>query len=334
MKFRYLIAALALAGSLTACDQLSSLTGEDKAPEATAKPADDSEVLATVNGVPITANTLALYEQARQSRMPGNAGGQDRAAILEEIINLELASQHGERKGVDKKPEVLAQLAQQRRALVASAAFQRQMKKHPISEEDLRTLYDEKIQAGNEYKARHILVESKENAEVLIAQLDKGADFAELAMKNSTGPSGKSGGDLGWFSPKSMVKPFSEAVVGMDKGSYTHEPVQTQFGWHIILLEDSRESTPPAFEQVKPQLEMVIRSQRVQDYLNKLRSTAIINITESVTAPAPAEAPAATDEHAGHDHAADSTKTATADDAASEDKPATEENSADNAAAE
>ena len=149
-------------------------------------------------------------------------------------------------------------------------------------------------------------------------------------MKNSTGPSGKSGGDLGWFSPKSMVKPFSEAVVGMDKGSYTHEPVQTQFGWHIILLEDSRESTPPPFEQVKPQLEMIVRSQRVQDYINKLRSTAIINISDSVAASVPATAPAA-DEHAGHAHSAE---TATADDAASEDTPATEESAADNAAAQ
>ena len=305
MKFRYLTAALALAGSLTACDQLSSVNGEGKAPEATAKPADDSEVLATVNGVPITANTLALYQQARQSRAPGNAGGQDRAVILEEIISLELASQDGEKKGIDKNPEVLAQMAQQHRALVASAAFQHQMKQHPITEEELKSIYDEKIQASNEYKARHILVESKENAEALITELDNGADFAELAKKNSTGPSGKSGGDLGWFSPKSMVKPFSDAVVGMEKGQYTHEPVQTQFGWHIILLEDSRESTPPAFEQVKPQLEMVVRSQRVQDYINELRSQATINITESVTAPAPAEVPAATDEHAGHDHAAE-----------------------------
>ncbi len=328
MKFRYLTAALALAGSLTACDQLPFNSG-DKTPEVTAKPADDSEVLATVNGVPITANTLALYQQARQSRMPGNEDGQDRAAILEEIISLELASQHGERKGVDKNPDVLAQMAQQRRALVASAAFQRQMKKHPITDHELKALYDEKIQAGNEYKARHILVESKANAEVLIAELDKGADFSELAIKNSTGPSGKSGGDLGWFSPKSMVKPFSEAVAGMDKGSYTHEPVQTQFGWHIILLEDSRESTPPPFEQVKPQLEMIVRSQRVQDYINKLRSTAIINISDSVAASVPATAPAA-DEHADHAH---STETATADDAASEDKPAAEESTNDNAAA-
>jgi len=140
-------------------------------------------------------------------------------------------------------------------------------------------------------------------------------------MKHSTGPSGKNGGDLGWFSPKSMVKPFSEALIGMEKGGYTHQPVKTQFGWHVIMMEDSRESTPPAFEQVKPQLEMMVRNQRVQDYINKLRNLANIQIMETEPAPeaetegAAATAPATTAEPASTDE--DAEKSSSTDTAAS-----------------
>lgn len=293
MKLRHLTLALVLTGTLTACDQTSLNNGSNTA-EAPAMPADKSEVLATVNGKPITADMLALYQQHRQSRTP-NTPAQDANAVLDEIISLELASQDGEKKGVDKKPEVHSQIEQQRRTLIAASAFQEQMEANPITDEELKALYEEKTQGGgSEYKARHILVEEKETAETLIVELDKGADFAEMAKEHSTGPSGKSGGDLGWFSPKSMVPEFSDAAAGMEKGSYTKEPVKTQFGWHIILLEDSRESTPPPFEQVKPQLDMMVRNQRVQDYLSALKEAADIQILKTAVVPEPAtpEAPA------------------------------------------
>ncbi len=298
MKIRYLTAALALTGLLAACDQQmpASKDSNKTSDAASAAPADTSAVVATVNGSPITANMLDRYQQQRQGRMPG--ANQNRKALLEELISLELASQDGVRQGVDKQPDVYAQIEQQRRAVIASAAFQHQMEQNPITDEELKALYDEKAQAGNEYKARHILVKSKEEAEKLIAELDKGADFAELARQHSTGPSGKNGGDLGWFAPQSMVKPFAEAVTGMEKGSYTKEPVQTQFGWHIIKLEDTRGTNPPPYEQVKPQLEMMVRNQRVQNYIQSLRQQADISIDESAF-PAPAES----DAHAGHDHA-------------------------------
>jgi len=319
MKLRHLTVALALTGLLAACDQQLPISNDtDKAADTNtaAKPVDNSAVVATVNGKPITADMLDHYQQQRQSRMPGAA--QNRKALLEELISLELASQDGIKQGVDKQPDVYAQIEQQRRAVIASAAFQQQMAKQPITDEELKALYDEKTEAGNEYKARHILVKSKEEAEKLIAELDKGADFAELAKQHSTGPSGKSGGDLGWFAPKSMVKPFADAVTGMEKGSYTHEPVKTQFGWHIIKLEDTRNTTPPPFEQVKPQLEMMVRNQRVQDYIQKLRQEATITIDESAF---PAQAQA--DDHSGHEHDQQATetpaaKTASGDTAAGE----------------
>ena len=298
MKLRHLTLALALTGALTACDQTSVNNGANTT-AAPAMPADESKVLATVNGKAITANMLALYQQHRQGRTPNSPPAQDAKVVLDEIISLELASQDGEKKGVDRKPEVHSQIEQQRRALIAASAFQEQMEANPITDEELKALYEEKTQgSGSEYKARHILVEEKETAETLIVELDKGADFAELAKEHSTGPSGKSGGDLGWFSPQTMVKEFSDAAKGMEKGSYSKEPVQTQFGWHIILLEDTRESTPPPFEQVKPQLEMMVRNQRVQDYLSGLREAADIQIMEAEVmpeaAPASEEAPADT----------------------------------------
>ncbi len=323
MKLRNLTLALALAGTLTACQKPADDTTTEKAVTAPAVASDNSKVLATVNGTPITENTVNLYMEQRQRRSPGSPA--DKQAVLEEIISLELVRQDGLAQGVDKSPEVQAQIDLQRRAVVASAAFQKQLAKNPITDEELKALYDEKVQTGDEYKARHILVKDKETAEKLIDELDKGADFSELAKQNSTGPSGKNGGDLGWFAPKSMVKPFSDAVIGMEKGSYTKEPVKTQFGWHIILLEDSRQPSPPPFEQVKPQLEMMTRNQRVQDYIQSLRSNADVQIVEIAVAPAPAPAPVAppveekTSEEGGQD-------AAPADSAAGEDAPATTDN--------
>ncbi len=147
MKFRYLTLALVLAGTLTACDKPADNDNDDKAASTPALSTDDSKVLATVNGVPITENIVILYEQQRQGHAPGNQG-QNRKAILEEIISLELVRQDGEAQGVDKSPEVQSQIAQQRRAVIASAAFQKKLKSNPITDEELKALYDEKTQGG------------------------------------------------------------------------------------------------------------------------------------------------------------------------------------------
>jgi len=208
----------------------------------------------------------------------------NRETILNEVINLELARQSGEKEGVGKDSKVQLQIQQQTRAVLASAAIQQYMSAHPVSDEDLKKVYDEQVPKGNEYKARHILVEEEDAAKKLIVELDKGADFSELAKKHSTGPSGKTGGELGWFSPKQMVAQFSEAAASLEKGAYTKEPVKTQFGWHIIILDDSRTATPPSLEQVKPQLQAFVQKQRVQEYITGLREGANIVITEPPTA--------------------------------------------------
>ena len=292
MKLRYLTLAIGLTAALAGCDQLQS-TGKNASTATVAAIPDTSAVIATVNGTPITEAMIDLYEEQMQGRRPGPQ--MDRATILEEVINLELASQNGSKEGIDKDTHIQLQVEQQRRAVIATAAIQKYLDANPITDEELQKIYDEQVPKGNEYKARHILVDDEEQAKKLIAELDKGADFSELAKKNSTGPSGKSGGELGWFSPKQMVAPFSEAVAKLEKGSYTKEPVQTQFGWHVIILDDVRESTPPSFEQVKPQLQAFVQKQRVQSYINGLRQGAQIDMKEQP----PAASEPAGDEPAG-----------------------------------
>ena len=127
-------------------------------------------------------------------------------------------------------------------------------------------------------RARHILVKTEPEAKEIIAELDKGADFATLAKDQSTGPSAAQGGDLGWFSANQMVAPFSEAVIALENGKYTSEPVKTQFGWHVIIREDSRDQTPPSFESVKEQMRPAVQREKIQQYIDGLRKTAKVEV--------------------------------------------------------
>ncbi len=301
MKFRHLTLALGLSGLLAGCDQIPLNPAKQEAQATAPSINDTSAVLATVNGSPITEAVLALYQEQIQARRPGNPAGQDRKAILEEVINLELARQGGEQQGLDKDTRIQLQIDQQRRAVIASAAIKHALESNPVTDAEMQKIYQEQVPSGPEYKARHILVKEQDEAKKLIVELDQGADFSELAKEHSTGPSGKTGGELGWFGPNQMVAPFSAAVAGLEKGAYTKEPVQTQFGWHVIILDDTRESSPPPFEQLKPQLQAFVQKQRVQAYIDGLRRSATIEIKEQAAPPAAATQPA---EEAGAETAA------------------------------
>jgi peptidyl-prolyl cis-trans isomerase C len=306
MKFRYLTLAIGLGALLAGCDQLQN-AGQSSSTSPAPAINDTSAVVATVNGKPITEAVLDLYEQQMKGHRPGPAP--DRETVLDEVINLELASQSGASEGLDKDTDIQLKIDQQRRAVIATAAIQKFLDANPITDEELHKLYDEQVPKGSEYKARHILVDTEDEAKKLIAELDKGADFSELAKKHSTGPSGKTGGELGWFSPKQMVAPFSEAVAKLEKGKYTETPVKTQFGWHVIMLDDVRESTPPSFEQVKPQLQAFVQKQRVQQYIKKLHEGAQIEIKDEQPAageatPAQSGDESAAEESAGKESAA------------------------------
>lgn len=291
-----LTSALLLAG----CDQMQGLNIPDNTADNTAPDAattTESKTLATVNGTTITQAVLDIYVQQRKPK-PGGAEANSDSVILNELINLELMRQDGISKGLDKHAEAIAILDHQQRSVMAGISIREFMKNHPVSDEQIQEFYDAKIGKGNaEYKAKHILLKSEEDAKQVIAMLDNGSDFAELAKEKSTGPSGKNGGDLGWFGAKQMVKPFTEAVATLEKGSYSKEPVTTRFGWHVIYLEDTRKSSPPPFEDIKDRLRMLMLNKALQEYVENMKETAAIEITPVEEAvEEPSEAPAKTDE--------------------------------------
>ncbi|MGZ5054854.1 MAG: peptidylprolyl isomerase, partial [Methylobacter sp.] len=224
--------------------------------------------------------------------------------LVEELVQRELLVQDAIQKQLDKSPEFIAQLEAAKKALLTQAELQNYIKANPVTDEEIKAEYDSKVAAekGTEYKARHILVKTEAEAKKLIAELDKGADFAKLANKHSLdAKESQNGGDLGWFSAAQMVAPFSEAVAKLEKGKYSKEPVKTQFGYHVILKEDERPVTPPPLEAVKEQLTPYMQRKKVQGMIEGLRKQAKVEILVPLTeekpkteaAPAPAEQPAA-----------------------------------------
>ncbi len=238
--------------------------------------------VATVNGKPISQKSYDYYlAQAMQRRgKQKGQGGVNRETIINELVNRELLRQAAVKAGMEKDKDVAFQIEQLKVDALIQGLINKLAKESKITDADLKKEYDKRIAGAklSEYKARHILLKTEEDAKTVIAELDSGAKFEELAKKKSTGPSAKDGGDLGWFSPSQMVPPFSQAVAQLKKGQYTKKPVKTRFGYHVIKLEDSRKRTPPKFEDIKPQLRMVMQNQRIQEYISNLRKKAKIDI--------------------------------------------------------
>ncbi len=287
MKKTFVLTSLSFA-ILAGCN-----AGSNKGDGLTLAPIDEKDAVAIVNGQPISRQALD-YVKAEIARGNPNAKiDVPEEKLVDELISRELLKQEAIQQQLPKQPEVAARVRYTQRAVLSQADVQEYLKKHPITEEQLRAEYDKLVGAmkQQEFKARHILVKTKEEAQSIIKKLDQGKDFAELAKKYSTGPSAASGGDLGWFVPQRMVPPFSEAVVALKNGEYTKEPVQTRFGWHVILREDSREKSPPPFEQVKPQVENMLKRKLVQEHIKELREKADVKLlTATATAPEAASA--------------------------------------------
>lgn len=240
---------------------------------------DPNAVVATVNGKQITEEMLQIYG-AQRSRNPG-AQPITREAALEELVNIELVTQDAEKHNIDKRPNIVKQLDWQRRSLLVGVSMREYIASHPATDAELEKLYKERIKNhdGKEYNARHILVDSEDEAKAIIAELGKGGDFAKLAAEKSKDPSGKQGGgDLGWFSGDQMVEPFSKAVAKMKKGEISKTPVQTQFGWHVIKLEDTRKVEAPTLDSMKEQLQVQVQNERIDAYIAELRKGAKIEM--------------------------------------------------------
>jgi peptidyl-prolyl cis-trans isomerase C len=247
---------------------------------------------ATVNGTGISESRIdMLAKQAAAQGQPDNP--EMRKKIIEQLAMQYLLSQESVKKGFDKKPEVSDQIDLTRQSILANAYVQDYLKNSPVSDEMVKAEY-EKVKAqmgGNEYKARHILVDNEAEAKVIIARLKKNPKaFESLAKEKSKDTGSKAnGGDLGWFDPRAMVPEFGAAVAKLTKGKFTEEPVKTQFGYHVILLEDSRPKTFPPIDQIKSQLQQQIQQQNLQKLFDDLKGKAKIEI---VQAAAPAVSPA------------------------------------------
>jgi peptidyl-prolyl cis-trans isomerase C len=280
MNYRHYLVLIATLAAISGCDQMQSGARTDTGNTAISTPMVEGDVVATVNGTPLTQDVLDIYATQRKAQ-GGDEEANSQEAILNELISLELMRQDSIKKGLNTQPFVIAAIDQQTRTALAGAAIKDFMANNPVSDEAAQTLYDEQIGvAGKEYSARHILVDDEETANEVIKLLDSGSDFSELAKEKSTGPSGPSGGKLGWFGEGQMVKPFADATAALEKGSYTKTPVQTQFGWHVIILDDVRESTPPPFDDVKDRIKMLLANQQLQQYVESIKANAVIDIKQ------------------------------------------------------
>lgn len=241
-----------------------------------AKPAPKSAksgAVATVNGIAIpTARAEALLQsQIAQGQQDSE---QLRAAVRNDLINREMLSQAAKKKGFDKKPEVNAQFELARQGILVNAYLQDFVATHPVKDEAVKNEYDSIVKAmGNkEYKARHILVDKEDDAKSIVARLQKGEKFEELA-KQSKDPGNKDrGGDLGWSHPAGYVKPFADALVALEKGKFSATPVKTEFGWHVIQLDDVRELKHPPLDEVKPQIQQRLQQQALEKHIADLRA--------------------------------------------------------------
>jgi len=275
MNFRYLLLVGAML-SVSGCDQMQATLNPTNS--GSTAPAVPGDVIATVNGKPLTKQILEVYNRQRAAKGAQQDPNNPDAA-LDELIALELMSQEAVKSGARNDGEIIATLNQLERSTLAGAAIKSFMNSNELSDEELRQAYDTGVgKPGKEYNARHILVETEEEATEVIKLLDGGGDFADLAKEKSTGPSGPRGGELGWFNAGQMVKPFSDAAAALEPGSYTKSPVQTQFGWHVIRLEDVRDGTPPPFEDVKERLKIMLVNQKLQQHVQTVKEAATIEI--------------------------------------------------------
>ena len=240
------------------------------------------KVVATIDGKPITEGDLAVAESEIGSDMGTMPGPQKRTSLLEFLIDNQLFAEAGEKAKLDQGPDFETRLAYLKRRALRELYFEKVIK-GSVSDADARKIYDDQVKLlkpEEEVSARHILVETEEQAKELKAKLDKGADFAQLAKENSKDPGSKDdGGNLGYFGHGQMVPQFEEVVFKLKKGEVS-DPVKTQFGWHLVKLEDSRTKQPPAFEIVKDSIAQSLLLQKAQKTAMELRANAKIEIVD------------------------------------------------------
>jgi peptidyl-prolyl cis-trans isomerase C len=240
-------------------------------------PAAQAQNVAIVNGKPIPSAKVdefmaALAAQGRP------ASPELRSAVRDELIAREVFLQAAEKKGLPRNDEVRKQLETTRQDILIRALIRDHLQKNPVGDDEVKAEYDRlaKDSAEQEFRARHILVETEVEAKSIIEQLGKGAKFEELAKKSKDPGSAQTGGDLDWNTADTFVPDFSAAMVKLQKGQFTPTPIKTQFGWHVIRLDDVRSMQPPPLEQVKPQIQQDLERKRIMKLQEDLRAKAKI----------------------------------------------------------
>ena len=284
-----LIATAASLLALGACEM-----GKDAAKNA--DPATKGPTAATVNGTAISQRTVDnIVRQAASQGRPDTP--ETRKAIVDQLALQMVVANEATKKGLDKSPEVVEQLDAMKQSVLANAYVRDYIKNNPVTDDMLKAEYDrlKGSVSGNQYKARHILVDKEAEAKDIIARLkkDPGA-FAKLATERSKDSGSKpAGGDLGWFDPTQMVPEFGAAVTKLEKGKFTEVPVKTQFGYHVILLEDVKPVAAPSLDEVKPQLTQQVQQQNLRKQLDALKAAAKIEIAAATPPASAASAPGA-----------------------------------------
>jgi peptidyl-prolyl cis-trans isomerase C len=252
------------------------------APEAPAAVSPDT-VIATIGGAPVTEADLAIAIADLDQQFARLPADQRRAAALSAVIEIRLMAAEARAKGLDKDADFQRRFAFLEQRALHGETIEKEVA-GTITDADMRARYDAQIaevEPTTEVHARHILVKTKEEAEAIIKDLDAGGDFQKIAAEKTDDPSGKdSGGDLGWFGPGQMVPEFETAAFALEPGGYTKEPVQSQFGWHVILVEEKRAKQPPAFDEVKEQFRSMILREKYFALVKQLREAGDVEVTD------------------------------------------------------
>jgi peptidyl-prolyl cis-trans isomerase C len=279
------ILVLGLLVAVAACQPKGAApapTPADASSPAAAAPAtstDNSAPVATVNGTPISRDFYNYYAQGLAGKNSvADLTPEQKQQALDNLVRAEVIAQEATKEGLDKEPATATLLRLARLNVLQQAVSERYLKDKKPTEQEARAEYETQVGLlpHQEYHVNHILVATEGFARKLIAELEKGANFTDVAKRESMDPSKTNGGDIGWLTPDRIMKPFADAMVTLKKGEYTHKPVQTQYGWHIIRVEDIRDVTPPTFDQVHQRLDQVVQAKKFKAYTDGLMKNAQI----------------------------------------------------------
>ena len=242
--------------------------------------AEEPKVIVEVDN--FNLNTMHFAYFAAKQTPDGEPSAEQQIKLLNELVNTFILSNSAEGQALAQQPDLAAAIDVSRARLITQALIENTLENSPVTDDEIKAIYDEQYagKTKQEFKARHILVKTEDAAKALIKQLDGGADFAQLAKEHSTGPSSSAGGDLGWFEKDMMVKPFADAVASMSNGTHSSSPVNTQFGWHIILREDAKDLGAVELAQVKDDIISSLRTQKLRALINKLRENAKVEVKQ------------------------------------------------------